>query len=352
MVTKELFGRLADGREVFKYTLRAGEYEAAVSEYGCALLSFARVAQNGERFDILLGYDALESYELPCGNMGASVGRYANRIANGRFSLDGRDYQLAVNNGPNHLHGGLVGFDKRLWRGAVSGGEAAFDILSPDGEEGYPGTLLATAAFALSERGELSIEYAATTDRATVLNLTNHSYFNLSGDPGRDVLDHIVTIYADIYLVSDENCLPTGELRAVGGTVFDLRGGASLGERLSLGDRELELARGYDHCFFVNGYLKERLRAAAEVYCPKSGARLRCATTQPGVQLYTANWLDGTPALRGGVEARNHHALCLETQRFPDSPNRPAFPPAVLRRGEVLREKTVYALDFPDKNKF
>ncbi len=351
MVTKELFGRLADGREVFKYTLRAGEYEAAVSEYGCALLSFARVSHGG-RFDALLGYDELTSYELPCGNMGATVGRYANRIAHGRFSLDGRDYELAVNNGPNHLHGGLVGFDKRLWRGAVSGDEITFDILSPDGEEGYPGTLLATVSFALSERGELCLEYTAVTDRATVLNLTNHSYFNLSGDSARDVLDHVVTVYADSYLVSDENCLPTGELRAVGGTVFDLRCGAQLGERLSLGDDELELARGYDHCFFVNGYRKGRLRPAAEVYCPKSGVRLRCATTQPGVQLYTANWLGGTPALRDGVEAHNHHALCLETQSFPDSPNRPAFPSAVLRRGEIFCEKTVFALDFPGENKF
>lgn len=351
MVAKELFGYLADGREVFKYTLRAGEYEAAVSEYGCALLSFARVSPSGGRFDVLLGYDELASYELPCGNMGATVGRYANRIARGRFSLDGRDYELAVNNGPNHLHGGLVGFDRRLWRGAVSGDEIAFDILSPDGEEGYPGTLLATVSFSLNERGELTLEYTASTDRATVLNLTNHSYFNLSGDPARDVLDHVVTIYADSYLVSDENCLPTGELRAVDGTVFDLRGGARLAERLSSGDGELELARGYDHCFFVNGWRKGALRRAAEVFCPKSGARLRCATTQPGVQLYTANWLDDTPALRGGVAARNHHALCLETQRFPDSPNRPEFPTAALRRGEVFSEKTVFALDFPGENK-
>lgn len=346
MITKELFGRLNDSREVYKYTLRAGEYEAAVSEYGCALLSFARI-KDGARFDALLGFDALESYVVPCGNMGKTVGRYANRIGGGRFELDGREYRLAVNNGPNHLHGGAVGFDNRLWRGAASADELAMDLISESGEEGYPATLCVTVCFALSERGELTIDYTATADGATVVNLTNHSFFNLSGDPSRTVYDHVVKIYADSYLVSDEYCLPTGEIRPVEGTVFDLREGGEIGSRLAANDAELALARGFDHCYFVNGWRKGLMRPAAEVFCPLSGARLRCATTQPGLQLYTANWLDGAPDLRGCVRAENHHALCLETQRFPDSPNNPHFPSAALRRGETLRERTVFTLDFP-----
>ncbi|MDO4566871.1 MAG: aldose epimerase family protein, partial [Oscillospiraceae bacterium] len=242
MAARELYGEL-DGKEVFKYTLRAGDYEAEFCEYGCRVLSFSHI-KNGRRLDIALGYDDFKSYLEPCGNMGAVCGRFANRIAGGRFELDGREYRLAVNNGPNHLHGGIKGFDKRLWRGAARGESVIMDYVSEDGEEGYPGTLAVSVCYSLSTEGELAIEYTAETDRPTPINLTNHSYFNLSGDFSQDIGGHLAEVSAESYLVSDADCLPTGELRPVAGTVFDLRSGALLGDILSSGDTEVGGARG------------------------------------------------------------------------------------------------------------
>lgn len=342
----ESFGRTKGGQAVEIYTLknRRGA-EARVMTYGATLVSLKVPDRAGRFEDVVLGFDRLETYEEDTHYIGSTVGRYANRIAKGRFSLNGVEYKLAVNNGENHLHGGLRGFDKVVWRAralAAKGGSAVeFTYTSPDGEEGYPGALGVRVTYTLTDANELRIDYAATTDRDTVVNLTNHAYFNLAGHGSGDILGHLLTLSADRFTPTDAGAIPTGELRPVRGTPFDFTRPNAIGARIGQDEEQLKFGNGYDHNFVVRGRAGA-LRLAARVAEPKSGRVMEVWTTEPGVQLYTGNYLDGTADGKGGRPYRNRYGFCLETQHYPDSPNRPDFPTTVLRRGGRFRSTTVY----------
>lgn len=295
----------------------------------------------------MLGFDNLEKY-LAAGvpYYGATVGRYANRIAKARFTLDGKAYSLAANDGPNTLHGGKRGFDKRIWKAeevpAAQGGGVRMTLVSADGDEGYPGEVTAQALYRLDDHDNLEIEYHVTTTAATPVNLANHAYFNLTGDPANTVLDHVVTINADRFTPVDATLIPTGELRPVAGTPFDFRTPHAVGARIGADDEQLRLGRGYDHNWVLNKKGVE-MTLAATVTDPKSGRSLEVRTTQPGVQFYTGNFMDGKPSGVGSVYA-HRTGLCFETQHFPDSPNHPAFPSTILRPGQVYSQKTILAV--------
>lgn len=341
------FDGMPSGEGVTLYTFRNGNgMEAAVMNYGATLVSVKLPDSMGRMTDVALGFDSLDGYLGAQPYMGAVVGRYANRIAKGRFTLDGKPYALAVNNGENALHGGLKGFDKRLWRAksiSVEGRPAVEMVYtSPAGEEGYPGTLTATVTYSLTNDNEVRLHYTATTDAPTVVNLTNHSYFNLAGAGKGTILDHIVTIHADRFTPVDRGLIPTGELRSVGSTPFDFRVPAAIGARI--GDTEEEQIRlggGYDHNFVLNGPA-EQLRFVARVKEPVSGRTLEVFTDQPGLQFYTGNFLDGSVTGKGGIRYEKRFGFCMETQHFPDSPNHPEFPSVVLHPGETFQSTTVY----------
>ena len=343
-VSRAAFGQTADGTAVESFTLRnAHGIEVKAITLG-AIITSVRVPDRAGRFDdIVLGYDDLAGYLRKPSYFGAVVGRYGNRIAKGRFTLDGKTYTLAINNGPNHLHGGVKGFDKVVWKGERASGAGAasvtFRYTSRDGEEGYPGTLEARVTYTLTDRDELSFEYAATTDKPTVVNLTQHSYFNLTG--GRtDILGHQLTIDADRFTPVDATLIPTGQLAPVEGTPLDFRRATAIGARIGQDDAQLRNGGGYDHNFVINRR-GEGLVHAARVVDPASGRTLDVQTTEPGVQFYTGNFLDGTITGQGGIVYKKRWALCLETQHFPDSPNQPTFPSTVLRPGSEYRSKTV-----------
>ena len=277
------------------------------------------------------------------------VGRYGNRIANGRFTLDGRTYALATNNGPNHLHGGLKGFDKVVWvaEGFERGGSVGvtYRHVSPDGDEGYPGRVEVRVSYTLSPSNELAVDYEATTDRPTPINLTQHSYFNLAGDASGDVLGHQLTIDADRFTPVDATLIPTGELAPVAGTPFDFRQPTTIGARIAADHPQLKTGNGYDHNFVLNGWSpgsSQALHHAARAVDPGSGRTLDVATTEPGVQFYSGNFLDGTVVGKSGRAYGRRHGFCLETQHFPDSPNHPAFPSTILRPGDTYRSRTVF----------
>jgi aldose 1-epimerase len=337
------FGRTPSGETVDIYTLTNSKgMEAAISTYGGVVVSLKVPDRTGALGDVVLGFDRFEGYLKPPPYFGAIVGRYGNRIAHGTFTLDGVQYTLARNNGENSLHGGIRGFDKRLWTVTQSSGQRlALTYLSKDGEEGYPGNLSTTVTYVLTENNELRIDYSATTDKDTVLNLTNHSYFNLAGQGEGDVLGHQVTIFADRFTPVDKTMIPTGELRYVAGTPFDFRRPHTIGERINSGDEQLALGRGYDHNFVINR-AGSGLEPAARVSEPKTGRVLDVSTTEPGVQFYSANFLDGTLTGKGGKVYGPHSAFCLETQHFPDSPNKPEFPSVELKPGGRYRTATVY----------
>jgi aldose 1-epimerase len=294
--------------------------------------------------DVVLGFDNLAGYLNSPPYIGTIIGRYANRIAKGRFTLNGKEYQLAANNGPNHLHGGLKGFDKVLWQAksfpAKNGAAIALTYLSRDGEEGYPGNLSVQVIYTLTEANELKIDYLATTDKDTLVNLTNHSYFNLSGTDG-DILGHLLQIHADYFTPTDATAIPTGDLRDVNDTPFDFRKLTAIGERIERDDEQLKLGKGYDHNFIVKGNFGQ-LRPAAKVVEPLSGRVMEVLTTEPGVQLYSGNYLDGSKIGKGGKPIKFRTGFCLETQHFPDSPNQPKFPTTVLRKGEKFTSTTIY----------
>ncbi len=340
-IRSQPFGRTAAGQAVELYTLtNAAGIEARVCTYGGTLVALLLPDRAGARADVLHGFDTLDGYLGPHPYFGALIGRYGNRIARGRFTLDGVNYQLATNNGPNHLHGGPGGFHTALWRAEPADDSLTLSYVSPDGEEGYPGTLQARVTYRLSEAGELRIDYEATTDRPTILNLTNHAYFNLAGDG--DILDHELRLDAPHYLPVDETQIPTGELAPVAGTPFDFTTPTAIGARINADDEQLRIASGgYDHCWaFAHG--GDLATPVAFVREPRSGRTLELFTTQPGVQFYTANFLDGSIRGKGGRAYQKHSAFCLETQHFPDSPNQPAFPSTVLRPGEVYRHTTIF----------
>lgn len=337
-VQKVGFGKMPDGTEVELYTLTNGNgLIAKITNYGTIITELHVPDRTGKMADVVLGFDNLEQYLKGHPYFGCTVGRVANRIAKGQFTLDGKTYGLAVNNGPNHLHGGIIGFDKKVWKAEPQAGAAVkFSYTSPDGEEGYPGRLQVTVLMTLTDTNELRIDYAATTDKPTPVNLTNHSYFNLAGTG--DVLNHELTILADYFTPSDANSVPTGEIKPVKGTPMDFTMSKPIGARLAQIKRE---PAGYDNNFVLNSGGK-KLALAARVYEPQSGRVMELSTTQPGVQLYTANYLDGSLIGKGGVPYRQHSAFCLETQHFPDSVNKPKFPPIILRPGQTYRTTTVH----------
>ena len=338
----EVFGHTADGQAVTRHVLSRQNLRVAVIDFGAAVTAIEVPDRAGRVANVVLGLDTLEGYETVSPSFGAVVGRYANRIAGGRFRLDGRTYQLPVNEGPNTLHGGPANFGKRLWR--LERSEATSLTLarrSPDGEEGFPGTLDVRVRYSLPVDGVLRIDYAATTDRPTVLNLTNHSYFNLAGEGTGSVLGHVVQLAADAYTPTDATQIPTGAFRAVAGTPFDFRTPYPLEARIRDGDPQLAIAKGYDHTFVLRGPAGT-LRPAATCIEPVGGRRLDVATTQPALQLYTGNTLDGTLIGPSGRIYRSGDGVCFETQAFPDAPNQPSFPAALLRPGETFAETTEF----------
>lgn len=327
------------------YTLtNRGKAEARITNYGGAIVSLKVPDRAGRLADVVLGFDDVGGYLSGNFYVGTVVGRYANRIAKGRFTLNGVEYKLATNNNGNHLHGGVRGFDKVLWAARPlrvrDGSALELTYVSPDGEEGYPGTLRAKVVYTLTDANELRIDYSATTDKDTVVNLTNHSYFNLAGEGSGDILGHSLTLYADRFLPADATAIPTGELRPVRGTPFDFTRPTLIGARIESDDEQIKFGAGYDHTFVIRGR-PGALRRAALAHEPTSGRVLEVWTTEPGVQLYTGNYLD-TVAGKGGSPYGRRTGFCLETQHYPDSPNKPAFPSAILRRGGRYTTTTVY----------
>ena len=336
------FGRVG-GTSVQIYTLTNDHgIEARIMTYGAALVSLKTPDRAGNSQNIILGFDSLGPYLAGVPYFGATVGRYANRIAGARFVLDGKTYPLPQNNGPNSLHGGDRGFDKRVWTAqpieTPTGAAVRMTYVSAAGEEGYPGELTAQVTYRLDD-DTLTIEYEARTTAATPVNLANHAYFNLTGDPDRTILDHILQINADRFTPVNATLIPTGEIRAVADTPFDFRAPRSIGSRINVKDDQLRLGGGYDHNWVLDSSGTGALKLAAVLTDPTSGRSLEIRTTQPGLQFYSGNFLDGKPAGAGTV-FKYRTGLCLETQHFPDSPNQPSFPSTILRPGEVYSQKT------------
>lgn len=344
-MNEQNWGKGPNGEDVALYTLsNADGVEATITTYGGRLVTLRTPDRNGKLADIVLGFDILPQYLEKNPFFGALVGRYANRIANGQFQLNGHTYTLAKNNGPNTLHGGLVGFDKKVWKvQGVTGGNPALRLqyISKDGEEGFPGTLTTTVTYELTSSNELKIDYEATTDQNTVLNLTNHSYFDLSGAGAGDITDHIVTINADRFTPVDANLIPTGELKSVDGTPFDFRKPTAVGARINDKDQQLVYGGGYDHNFVLNRSGNSP-SLAARVMDPKSGRVMEVLTTQPGVQFYTGNHLPNSIKGKNGATYNYRYGLCFETQHFPNSPNQPSFPTTELRPGERFHQTTIF----------
>jgi len=337
-ITKEIFGKLPDGREVELYRLTNNKgLQVEILNYGGIIKSIFTPDKHHNPADVVLGFDNLEGYIGEHPYFGVIVGRYANRIGKGHFSLDGIDYTLAVNNGPNHLHGGLKGFDKVLWTGAMKKelDRVALSLayVSKDMEEGYPGNLMVEVEYAVNDNSELVISYRAETDKATHINLTNHSYFNLTGK-GDNIYDHELVIHAEEFTVLDENALPTGKIDRVEGTAFDFRSAKTLGQDIN------EIPMGFDQNFVLDKEAGE-LEKIAVLYEPESGRIMEVLTTEPGVQLYTSNYVDNVKG-KGGVVYGRHSAACLETQHFADSPNNPDFPSTRLDPGNVFESITIY----------
>ncbi len=342
-ISSRPFGKTPDGAQVDLYTLtNVKGAEAAISTYGGAIVLLKVPDRSGVMGDIVLGFDKFEDYLKPQPYFGAIIGRYANRIAHGKFTLNGVEYKLAKNDGDNALHGGIRGFDKRLWTAKEGPLQSlGLNYTSADGEEGYPGTLSVTVTYTLTDNNELQIDYAATTDKATVLNLTNHSYFNLAGQGEGDVLSHKVTIYASRFTPIDKSLIPTGELKGVLNTPFDFQQAHEIGERIDADDEQLAFGNGYDHNFVLNSG-GASLEIVAKVTEPESGRVMEVLTTEPGLQFYTGNHLDGTLTGKGGKKYGRRAAFCMETQHFPDSPNRPEFIPVVLYPGVHYQSTTIY----------
>jgi aldose 1-epimerase len=343
-VDKTTFGTTKDGHAVDLYTLtNASGIVARVMTYGALLTELQVPDRSGQMADVVLGFKTLEAYEGAHPYFGATIGRVANRIAKGKFRLNGQEYTLATNNGPNHLHGGLKGFDKRVWKAqtvpATGGVAVKFTYRSADMEEGYPGTLTATVVYTLTDRNELRLDYTATTDKATPINLTNHSYFNLAGDGQGTILDHDLTIMADRYTPVDDTLIPTGEIASVRGTVMDFNRSTRIGARIA--QVPGPAPGGYDHNYVLT-HGGGVLAMSATVREPASGRMMDVLTSEPGVQLYTGNFLDSTLTGKAGVAYKQHFGFCLETQHFPDAVNHPNFPSVVLQPGKTFKSTTVY----------
>ncbi len=343
-ISRVPFGKTADGTPVDLYTLRNTKgAEAKISNYGGLVISLKVPDKHGQLGDVTLGYDNLEGYLKDTPYFGALIGRYGNRIARGKFTLDGTQYTLATNNYPNALHGGLKGFDKVVWDAKVlvnpEGPSLQLSYVSKDGEEGYPGTLTVTAVYTLTENNGLKLSFTATTDKATVVNLTHHSYFNLAGKG--DILGHEVMIPADRFTPVDSTLSPTGELRPVEGTPFDFRKPTTIGARIGQADEQLKFGGGYDHNWVVNKSMGQ-LGLMARVYEPTSGRVMEVYSTEPGLQFYSGNFLDGKITGKGGWVYNFRNGFCMEPQHYPDSPNQPSFPSVVLKPGQVYHNVIEY----------
>jgi aldose 1-epimerase len=338
-VTKTAFGTTPDGTAVDLYTLKSDAVEARIMTYGARIVAIETADRNGKMADVVLGYSALDGYlDDATSYFGAVVGRYGNRIANGAFSIDGHEYKVPVNNNGQSLHGGTVGFDKRVWQAHAIAGGVEMTLVSKDGDQGYPGTLTAHVRYSLHHNA-LRIDYSVSSDKATVVNLTNHSYFNLAG--GGTILGNEVTLPADQYTPVNKVLIPTGELPTVEGTPFDFRKPMAIGARIGADNEQLKIAGGYDHNWVLRGHNGE-VKTAARVYDPTSGRVLTVTTTEPGVQFYTGNFLDGKKFGNAGESHPKNGGLCLETQHFPDSPNHPAFPTTLLKPGETRHSMTTF----------
>lgn len=347
-ISKEAFGELEDGSRVDRWTLTNGAARVRILSYGGIIQSLDVPDRKGRKTNVALGFDNVADYVKNSGPyFGAIIGRYANRIAGGTFTLDGKSYQLPVNNGPNSLHGGLKGFDKRIWdvrpvRGHHTVG-LALTYTSKDGEEGYPGRLKVRVDYTLTPRNELRVDYRATTDKPTVVNLTNHSYWNLGGEGTGSIEDHTLRLAASHYTPVDDTLIPTGEIAPVAGTPFDLRKGLVIGDGIRADDPQLLLGHGYDHNFVLDKGVTREPVPIAHALDPRSGRTLTVSTTEPGVQLYTGNFLDGSFTGTSGRAYRQSDGFALETQHYPDSPNQPDFPSTVLRPGQTYTSSTVFA---------
>ena len=333
------FGQTPSGQKIDLYTLTNQHgHIVRMTNYGAIVVAIEVPDREGKLANVNVGFDKLDGYLERHPYFGATVGRFCNRIAKGRFQLEGKDYTLAVNNGPNHLHGGEAGFDKLVWNAEEVKNDQAvgirFSVLSPDGQEGYPGNLQVVAEYWWDNQSTLSIQFTATTDRPTVLNLTNHAYFNLGGPKSGPIYDHLLQLHCAKYLTVDADMIPTGAIADVAGTPLDFCQAKAIGERIG----QLTATSGYDHCFVIDGQ-PGTLRMVANISDPKSGRAMEVQSTEVGVQLYTGNFLDGSEANAGYAQ---HHAFCLETQHYPDSPNQPTFPTTVLKPGEKFEQKSTY----------
>jgi len=344
---KRAFGKTGDGKQVDLYVLtNKNGVEVDITNFGAAVVSLKVPDRHGKTDDVVLGYDDLDGYLHDKSYFGATVGRYANRIAHGKFTLNGTTYTLAKNEGENHLHGGVRGFNKVVWeaKDVSTAGVAALRLnyLSKDGEEGYPGNLSVQVTYTLTNNNELKIDYVATTDKDTVLNLTHHSYFNLAGQGKGDILQHQLLLHASRFTPVDATLIPTGEIRSVKGTPLDFATATAIGSRIDQGDEQLKLGHGYDHNFVLDGGRGGTPVLAAQVYEPSSGRVMEVWTTQPGIQFYSGNFLDDTIRGKSGSPYRRRAAFCLETQHFPDSPNKPNFPSTILKPGSQFKSSTTY----------
>ena len=346
MIEKKPFGKTAAGQEIDLYTLRNGKVEVSIATWGATVTSIRVPDRGGALADVVLGFDTLAPYLATHPFFGVVVGRYANRIGQGRFTLDHKEYRLTINNGKNQLHGGPEGFYRKVWKAeevdAKDGPAVKLTYVSPDGEEGYPGTMTASVTYTLTGDGALRMDYAAATDKPTVVNLTNHAYFNLAGQGEGEILAHELMVHAGRYTPVDETSIPTGELRSVASTPFDFRKPMALGARIGADDAQLVIGKGYDHNFVLDGGVTRKPRLVASMHDPKSGRVLEILTTEPGLQLYSGNFLDGTLKGKNGKVYGHRQGFCLETQHYPDSPNHPSFPPVVLRPGKHYQSTTLY----------
>lgn len=345
-IEKVAFGNLPDGTQADLYTLRnANGMEVQITNYGGTITNWTAPDKNGKYENVTLACDSLSGYLKGVPYFGALIGRYGNRIANGKFTVEGKEYTLAQNNGVNALHGGKKGFDKVLWTASPIDGEEPqlkLNYTSADGEEGYPGKLDVEVVYTLQKDNSLKIDYKATTDKTTVVNLTNHTYFNLSSDKSKEILDHEVTIFTDKFLPVNETLIPTGELTAVAGTPFDFTNPHKIGERIGdAKDLQIKFGKGYDHCWVFTDS-SNKLKNVASVYEAATGRFLEVFTTEPAIQFYSGNFLDGSVIGKSGIPAKFRTGFCLETQHYPDSPNQPKFPTTLLKPGETYQTTTVY----------
>jgi len=343
-IKKELWGTTPDGKQISKYTLTNSKGASVVlSDLGATIVSVIVPDRDGNMADVALGYADAESYinDGPC--LGKCPGRFANRIAKGKFTLEGKEYTLPINNGPNHLHGGPEGFQNKVWESRIVDNAVEFMYFSEDGEMGYPANLKVVAHFSWDEDNELEMTFTAQSDATTVVNMTNHAYFNLNGEGNGDITGHELYLNCSEYLPTDDTLIPLGESEPVAGTPMDFVTPKLLGKDLHADFPAINYGKGYDNCFVIDGKEAGQLQTAAELYSPESGRVLKITTTQPAVQVYTGNWLSGCPAGKNGHTYQDYYGVAIECQHFPDSPNRPEYPTTVLKAGEVYSEAIIYA---------